>query len=201
MSITNNTELQTAIMKWLSRTGDTNLTALAPDFIMLAEAKFNRELRTRDMETSTTLTPSSGVCTLPTDYLSMRRVYRNTSTPVELEYITPEEFYIKYPITVGGSRYYTIEGNTILLADRGSTSVKVLYYKTIPALASNSSNWLLTAHPDLYLSATLAEAYDVIKKEALVQKWNAKTIAIADSLKGSDWLGKYSGSAMRVIAT
>jgi hypothetical protein len=197
MAISNYSELQTAMTNWSHRA---DLTTVLPDFILLAEVKFNRELRTRNMETSSTLTPTAGVCTLPTDYLSLRRAYINTSVPIELEYIPPEQFYLKYPVTAGGSKYFTIEGDSLLLADRGSTTVKILYYKTIPDLASNSTNWLLTAHPDLYLSVAMAELSDYIKDDKGIQKWNAKAIGLLDSLNGSDWLGKYSGSAMRVIA-
>jgi hypothetical protein len=201
MAITNYTELQTATLNWLSRTGDTKLTTLAPDFILFAEAKMNRMLRTRQMETSATLTPTAGVASLPTDYISMRRAYINTSVPVELEYMPPEQFYLKFPVTAGGSKYFTIEGETMVLADRGSTTVKILYYQQIPDLATNTTNWLLTAHPDLYLSATLAEAYDVIKKEDLAQKWLAKAAMLVEMISSSDKEGKYSGSAMRVIAS
>ena len=206
MAITNYSELQTSLTKWLSRTGDTNLIALYPDFITLAEAKFNRGLRTRNMETSTSLTPTAGVCTLPTDYLELRRIYIDTDTPIELEYLTPENFYLKYPIMtndgVSPSRYYTIEGASIILSEETtSNDIKILYYQKIPALSvSNTTNWLLTAHPDLYLAESLAEAYDVIKNEALAQKWLNKAMIIGEQLFDSDRRGKYSGSVMRVIA-
>jgi len=198
MAITTYAELQTAMTNWSHRA---DLASILPDFITLAEAKFNRELRTRDMETTDTLTPTAGVCTLPTDYLSLRRLYINSSAPIELEYLPPEQFYIKYPITVGGSKYYTIEGASIILSDRTSSSdVKILYYQKIPNLAANSTNWLLTSHPDLYLSAAMAELSDYIKDDKGIQKWNGKAAILLESLNGSDFLGKYSGSAMRVIA-
>lgn len=157
------------------------------------------------METSTSLTPASGVCTLPSDYLELRRIYIDTDLPVELEYLPPEQFYLKYPImqnsTINPSRYYTIEGASIILSDETSTTaVKILYYKTIPDLATNATNWLLTAHPDLYLSASLSEAYDVIKNEAQAMKWANKALFIYEQIVGSDKSGKYAGSAMRVIA-
>ena len=51
MSITNYSELQTAVAAWINRT---DLTALLPDFITLAESKLNRRLRTRYQETALT---------------------------------------------------------------------------------------------------------------------------------------------------
>jgi hypothetical protein len=197
MAISTYAELQTSLAGWSHRA---DLTSVLPDFIVLAEAKLNRELRTREMEAETTLTPVAGVCTLPADYLSLRRVYDDHTVPIELEYLPPEQFWLKYPITVGGSKYFTIEGSSLILSDRGSSAINVLYYQVVPPLASNSTNWLLTSHPDLYLSAAMAELSDYIKDDKGIQKWNSKAQVLLDSLKGSDWLGKYSGSAMRVIA-
>lgn len=202
MAITNYSELQTSVTNWLSRTNDTQLIALYPDFITLAEAKFNRVLRTRNQEASSTITSASGVCALPTDFLSIRRLYINSDAKVELEYLPPEQFYLKFPSGEANSRYYTIEGANILLADQSTTTdLIVLYYQKIPALTvSNTTNWLLTAHPDLYLYTTLSEAYGVIKNAEQEAKWYNKAIGVFDQIDSADKRGKYSGSAMRVIA-
>lgn len=193
MSIANYTDLQASVASWLSRA---NMASLIPDFIMLAENKFNRLLRTRDMELSATITPVDGVFPLPSDYLELRRIYRGT---VELEYIVPEQFWLRYPVSCS-SKYYTIEGNNCILSERSNTDVEVLYYQRIPDLATNTTNWLLTANPDLYLAASLSEAYDVIKDENRAVKWGNKASFLLEQLKTSDKQGKYSGSAMRVIA-
>ena len=195
-------ELQTSVTSWLSRTNDTASIALYPDFITLAEAKFNRSLRTREMEASATVAASNGVVALPADYLEIRRLYIDGSVKKELEYLTPETFYLSFPSNTGNSKYYTIEGANIILADQStSANVMILYYQKIPALSgSNTYNWLLTAHPDLYLASVLSEAYGVIKNDAQEQKWYQKAVATAESILSSDKKGKYSGSAMRVIA-
>ena len=57
----------------------------------------NRRLRVRQMETSTSLTPSSGSATLPSDYLAWRRVTWTGSTRVELEYVHPSYLQAAYP--------------------------------------------------------------------------------------------------------
>lgn len=206
MAISTYSELQTSVMSWLSRTGDTNLTNLVPDFITLAEANFNRLLKTRQMETSDSLTPASGLVTLPTDYLELRRIYIDTDNPIELEYLPPEQFYVKFPIltnsSISPSRYYTIEADQIHLSDEVKTNdIKILYYAKIPALSvSNTTNWLLTAHPDLYLSSSLAVAYGVIKNTEQEAKWLSMANNIINQIKEVDRRGKFSGSSMRVIA-
>lgn len=201
MSITNYSELQTAIINWSHRA---DLASIIPDFITLSEAKFNRNLRTRDMEAAATITPSGGNAALPNDYLELRRLYLDTDANIELEYLTPEAFYVRYPVNPlndADSRFFTIEsGNIVLSAQSAASDLKVLYYQKIPALTvSNTTNWLLTSHPDLYLYASMAELADYTKKPDEVQKWNAKAQAVVDSLIKSDLSGKYSGSAMRVI--
>jgi len=200
--ITDYTELQTSMTSWLSRTNDTGLIALFPDFITLAEAKFNRALRTREMETTATVAASNGAVALPADYLEMRRLFINGSTRKELEYLTPETFYLTFPSNTGSSKYYTIEGSNIKLADQSTSSdVIILYYQKIPALSvSNTTNWLLTSHPDLYLAESLSEAYNVIKNAGEEQKWYQKAVLIAESILSADKKGKYSGTSMRVIA-
>jgi hypothetical protein len=76
----------------------------------------------------------------------------------------------------------------------------VLYYQKIPALTvSNTTNWLLTAHPDLYLYTTLSEAYGVIKNAEQEAKWYGKARDVVDQLNSADKNSKYSGSAMRIV--
>ena len=56
--------LQQGIATWLARA---DLTASIPDFIQLAESRFNRELRTRQMLVTVTGSAVGGTFTLPAD--------------------------------------------------------------------------------------------------------------------------------------
>ena len=71
MTIQTYGDLQAAVGNWLAR-GD--LAANIPDFITIFEAVANRRLRTRQQESTATLTPTNGVATIPADYLTWRRV-------------------------------------------------------------------------------------------------------------------------------
>ena len=73
MAIGTFSELQTAIANWPQRS-DTTFTNRVTEFIALFEGWFNRNVRCRQMETSASLTPSSGTASLPSDYLAVRRV-------------------------------------------------------------------------------------------------------------------------------
>jgi len=156
------------------------------------------------MEASATITPADRLAALPSDFLELRRIYINSSVPQELEYLPPEQFWIQYPAAasnpIGPSKYYTIEGSNIRLSDNTGTDIVILYYQKIPALSANATNWLLTNHPDLYMAGALAEAYDLIKNEALAAKWTTKMMSLITDIAASDKMGKFSGSAMRVTS-
>jgi hypothetical protein len=82
MSITTYAELQTAVANWLDHS---LFAARIPEFIALFEACANRRLRVRQQETTANLTPdTNGNATLPSDYLSHRRVTWTGSPRVEL---------------------------------------------------------------------------------------------------------------------
>jgi hypothetical protein len=50
-------------------------------------------------------------------------------------------------------------------------NVELTYYAGIPALtATNTSNWLLTSFPDLYLWGALAEAWNYYEDDEQLQK-------------------------------
>src|SRR5262245_13524622 len=166
MAITNFNELQSATMNWLDRT-DSSFTPRIPEFIVLAESAINRRLRVQDQITTAILSFSLGSSTLPADYLEWKRVTRLTSVSQTLEWAEPEllatayqhsVFYLpNVPLNPG---LFTIEGSAVKVRPiDDSSTVEFLYYAKIPALTtSGSTNWLLAAHPDVYLAATLAEA-------------------------------------------
>lgn len=155
MALATYSDLQTQVANWLARD---DLTSYIPDFITLFEAAANRRLRVRQMETSTTLTPSSGSVSLPSDYLSWRRVTWAGDTRRELEYVHPSYLQSRYPTSESGEPdVFTIEGSTLKVRPVSGTSLEFDYYQKISAL-SGTVNWLFTAHPDCYLFGTLAEA-------------------------------------------
>lgn len=155
MAITTYSELQTAISTW---TGDTFTSAQAQEIIALVEARFNRLLRTQEMETRSTATASGEYLVLPDDFLEQRSI--EIGGDKRLEYVTPSQM-SQYATETGEPTYYTVTDGQFRFwpVPTSNYSIEVVYYKKIPALtASNTSNWVLEAHPDLYLSACLALA-------------------------------------------
>jgi hypothetical protein len=191
MSISTYAELNTAVVNWLARD---DLTSRIPEFIALAEAKFNRSLRCRQMEirSTTTLDTSSDepqMMSMPTDFQSMRsfKITNFTGQP-RLEYMSDAQM-DEYRLAIGNTssrpRYFSIFGSEIELAPTPDSNyvLEMKYRATIPALtASNTTNWLLTLAPDIYLYGTLLESAPYIKEDARIQTWGAGMTAALDGL-------------------
>lgn len=166
MAIGTYAQLQTAVADHLMRA---DLNSFFPDLITLAEGTLNfglkgdgydiSPLRTRDMETTSTLEPTSGVVTLPSTFIEPRRVVEVASIRRPLEYLTPEMADYYYPTRSSGlANHYTIIGSSLYTFPLASNDIEVQHYRTIPPLASNDPNWLLTKSPGIYLRATLVQA-------------------------------------------
>jgi hypothetical protein len=158
MSLTNYTDLQAGIANWLQRA---DLAAIVPDFVTLFEACANRRLRVRQQEATAELMPAAGVVALPGDYLAWRRLTWTGSPRRELSYVEPSWLQGAYPdAPVDIPAVFTIEGGNILTMpiDPTGTALELVYFQQIPPLAANATNWLMSAHPDLYLFGALTEA-------------------------------------------
>lgn len=174
MSLDTYANLQTAIANWLNRE---DLTSQIPDFITLAEAKFNRELRVNAMMQRDYTTATSGYVELPSDWL--QHVSIVVTSPADtyeaLTYIGAEEYYDRQKDNLTGTaRYYTIIDNKILLlpVPTGNTTLEIIYYGKIPALSiSNTTNWLLTRSPDLYLYTSLVQAEAYLVNDERIPLW------------------------------
>ena len=185
MTIGTYAQLQTALDSWLARS---DISTNHPDFIALFEAVANRRLRQRTQESTTSLTPVSGVATLPTDYLAWRRVTWTGSDPIELEYVHPSYLHALWPtLPAGDPRIFTIEGSNLTVAPTDSTALTFDYFQKIPALsASATTNWLLTSHPDLYLFGSLAEAHGFVKDPDALTFWKGRRDEIFEELERLD---------------
>jgi hypothetical protein len=173
MSLTTYAGLQASIANWTARN---DLTATIPDLIVMFEATANRRLRVRQMEASTTLTTSSGSVALPTDYLEWRKVMANYTTPIQLEYVHPTVLLAYHPQTSQGlAKMFTIEaGNIVVRPVDDTTTITMTFWQKVPALATNDPNWLLTAHPDLYLFGSLTETEGFTKDFEELAVWKAR---------------------------
>jgi hypothetical protein len=182
MAITTYAELVAAVGNWL----DHNLfAARIPEFIALFEAAANRRLRVREQEATATLTPASGAVALPTDYLAWRRVTWTGAPRVELQYVHPSYLQAAYPSSpTDVPRIFTIEGGTLKIRPLDTTPLELDYMQKIPPLSdSTTTNWLLAAHPDLYLFGALVEAEGFGVNDERAPQWKLRRDEIFDEIE------------------
>ncbi len=161
MTISTYSELKTAIANYSHRS---DLSGRDDEFIDSFEAKLNRRLKIRAMEASATGNMVSGTATLalPTDFMEVRSVTFNpTSTSLrKLEYITPEQAESFGFVSNGEPQYYTFVGGVFRFypTPDSAYAYTLRYYKKITDLdGTDTTNYVLTNFPDVYLYGCLVE--------------------------------------------
>jgi len=184
LSITDYTTLQSAVVEYLARDNDATLVARIPTFVQLFEAKMNRMLFVPQMEKRSTAlvnlaSDEPEFIALPGDFQSMRTVRLNgvTGKP-RLQFMTTtqlEDYRYATDNVTGQPIYFTVFGDEMELAPTPNEAytLEMIYRSNIPDLATNSTNWLLTLAPDLYLYGSLLETAPYLKEDGRIQTWAA----------------------------
>ena len=200
MALANYTDLIASLPNWTKRA---DLASLYPDFVTLAEARIGRDVRVQAQIVTATLTTTSGTrgVTLPTDFLEAQSVTVSSVSPVAtLAAVVPEYLNRRYPddYQAGQPVLYSISGTSLLLGPTPDAAydIALTYYARFDGLEANSTNWLMTNHPGVYLSAVMAEASIYTMEDSGM--WNAKYQGEVSALHQADDESKRSGSALRV---
>lgn len=205
MAITTYSELKDAIANWTARgdlaTGGANVNRV-DEIIDNAEAMLSRDLRTLDMETkSASFSITGEYVAVPTNFLEVRTFYLNTSPRVPLEYLPDDEQALMYSTSSGPPRFFSVVGSNFRFAPvpDATYSATLVYYLKVPSLSgTTTTNWLLTAHPDLYLAACMIWAATFLQDAAMVQQWRAAYGDLLGGLRRSDNRSRWGGSGMAV---
>lgn len=198
-AFTSYADLQVTIANYLART---DLTAMIPTFIQLAETRLQRELRLRTMlkVATTETTASDSTVELPQDFLEMRDLHINATPIYVLKYDTPNVFYRNTFSTVTGRpTNYTTLAQEFQLAPIPDTNytLQMLYYAAPDYLSTtNTSNVFLANCPDLLLYGALAEAEPYIMNDERITTWANLYQRGKDALSISDDQGEYAGSPL-----
>ena len=157
MSITNYSELKTAIADWINR-DDLSDDRLS-DFIQMAENRIFHVLRVPPMEKYANLTTDTeGKVTVPSDFLEAKDVIFNGKP---LDRISTTEFYAR-DAAQGTPIAFTRETVYLRLwptPGPAVTGLKMVYYALPTALSgSNASNAVFAMSPELYLYGALVAA-------------------------------------------
>lgn len=198
MAVSTYAELKTAIASALKRS---DLTSDIPNFIALAEAEINRRLAlspVRPQRAYTTITIDAEFVSAPADLLKPISLY--VSEDRELSYVDPESIarlslegqlddWLSGMIDSSGEpRWFTVIDDEIqfIPAPTGSETGRLTYYKKLPALSdSATTNWLLTAHPDVYYYATLAHGEQFVWNQSEADRLSAFADGLLDKVLSS----------------
>lgn len=187
MTISTYTELQAAVLNWLDN--PSGLDSRVIEWIDLGEKRINRDLgRIRTAWTSTTLTgtTSSRSVALPTGFIEARSLFLTTSGS-QVELVPFINGTIELSTTNGTPKMWCISGANIDFdcpCDQAHTFL--FHYRSKWDIASDSTNWLLTNHSDLYLSAALVHAYIFRENMEAATRWDGAYNLIKDAIEDQE---------------
>ena len=176
MALTSYSALKSSVADWLNRD---DLTSVIPDFISLAEAQMERRLPTQKMVKRANATIDTPFSALPADFLSAKSLVLTSTAPVQpLIFLTEDELDSKKYVyrATGKPIYFALVGNQIevLPAPDTSYTAELTYVATLAKLSdSNTSNWILARHPDVYLYGALLQAAPYLRDDERVATWSA----------------------------
>lgn len=200
MSISTFDELKTAIADWLLRD---DLTSAIPTFIQLAEAQFNREIRDYRMIKRADASIDSEYSAIPSDWAENIRFQLNTSPITTLEFVTADqaaEEKIAFS-AAGQPKFFTMIGDEFQVVPAPDTTYtgELTYYSKISALSdSNTSNWLLTNAPDVYLYGALIQSAPYLQDDSRVSTWIGLYTQARDGLRVSSDRARIGSSSLRM---
>lgn len=156
-------ELQTNVLSWLARSGDSDAVAKCPLWITLAENEIRMAMSRMMVSAAETVDVTYSIAdaynTLPTGFIRARSIVLSDGTT--LDYVTPAVA-DQQEITTSKPRYYTVQGGKLrVIPSPDVTYTATFTYYALPSLSvTTTTNWLLTNHEKIYMFAALVEAYD-----------------------------------------
>jgi hypothetical protein len=182
----NRNEIKAAVESFLHRSiADTDANA----WFALAEAVLFRELKTAANETRATLVVPGFPFALPPDFRNMRLL---SFAGTAINYVAPRK--IGSYQTNGASRPYwwTVTGRTLEARPWVAGDYEAVYWGALPPLtAGTDSNGISIEHPDAYVWAVLAQAYqweqDVEAHSAMVARLAAVVEMANGASAGDRW--------------
>ena len=200
MALNTYTALKTSIADFLNRD---DLTSVIPDFIALAEAQMNRDVRHWKMEARSSGQQSSGdeYMQVPADWIETIRLHLTGTGSTVVNLVSRDAMADKRAANedaTGTPRMYTHADGQFQLYPTPSvdTDFELLYYQKIPSLSSNADNWLLLEAPDVYLYGALIHSAPYLAEDQRVAVWAQMYSAAVARLNESSESARYSGSGL-----
>lgn len=183
MALDTYANLKTSIEEWLD---NSDLTDKIDDFIRIAEARHQREVRIREMLVREPLIVNNRYVSVPSDYLEAKiirllidNVGRFRMTPLSVEALTD-----KSQIVDGTPKFFTVHAQIEFdrSPDQTYTGEIIFYTPLDPLTTSNSSNELLDRAPDVYLYSSLVASAPFLHEDERIATWEALYVTAKDDL-------------------
>lgn len=177
MSLSTYSALKTAIT---DHANDTSITsAVAADLITLCEADLNRRIKTRRKVVRAEATISAEFTDLPTDFdTAIALSIESTDPEINVTFIDPAkavELKSSTYTSPGRPVHFSIVGDELesIPVPDGSYTGELTYKQKIPALSDGeTTNWVLTNHPDAYFYGSLIHAAPYLIDDPRLPVWN-----------------------------
>lgn len=177
-------------------------TLQATGMVTLAEDRIFREVKTRQMEASTTIALTGGVATVPGGLTELRNAYLNSNPEQNLQRKTPDWIRSKYPSGSGtGKPVYIARDNTNFIfgpPPASGYSVVLNYYEKPATAVGGTLSGLLLSSPGLLLYAALSESEPFLGRDERTQVWEQKYQNLRNEILMEDKREKTSGPALAV---
>ena len=200
MTITNFGTLKTAIADTLNRD---DMTSVIPQFVSLAQAQFNRKIRSHRQITRGSLTINTQFEALPADWLETIRITMDANPIRVLTQISMDDL-TRYRTAIDNTTdapvYFAHNGTDIELFPTPSTSYtgEITYYAKVTALSADAdTNWLLTNNPDIYLYGSLVHTAPYLKDDARIALWAGLLAQGMDEIENETAAARF-GSPLRM---
>ena len=201
MALTTYAELKTSVGDWLNRT---DLATAISDFVSLAEAQIERQLRTRQMivRANASFAAAAEYGTVPDDFLETKSIKLDTNPITYLSFQTidaMDQLSNTTYLSSGKPLYFSIVGSQfrLLPIPDGAYTAELVYYAKLAKLSNtNTTNWLLTQAPDVYLYGSLLQAAPYLQDDARISVWSSLYQAGLEQLQIADDRGSTSGGAI-----
>lgn len=201
MPITNYTELKSAVADFLNRD---DLTSVIPTFISLAEAQMQRVIRHHKMMQRSEAEIDTRYFALPSDWAETVRFHVIGDRTYRLELTSLDDMLQLRqangnPTGIPTHFAHVGEQLEVYPTPSGTFDVELLYFKDIPALSdSNTTNWLLTDYPDVYLYGALMQSAPYLDDDQRMQVWSTLYGNAVQAINQESKKSRYSGAGMRV---
>ena len=177
MAFNTYSDLKLSIISWVEN--DSVTTSHLNNFITLAEERLARDIRIRQTETALSVTLSSGVATIPSDFIELKYAYIDGDPIYYLEPKEPTWLLRKYPIRTsqGKPLYIAVDGSSFIFGPYPDSDYGLAgtYYKKPTALSdTNETNEWTDNVPELLFWACMLETAPFLYQDERFDTWDRR---------------------------